>query len=105
MALEFMTRLLVRGSWLSLGTAVMVALTALFCQWGIDARSLGAHDAGWAIFLASVGAIALVGSTYAAPVLAALGLLTLSFQPRAACRFLAAGATFAVPLAALTWLH
>jgi hypothetical protein len=99
------TRVLAWGSWLSLGGAVLTALTALFCQWGVNAESLGARDMGLALHLASVAAIALVGSLYAAPVLAALGFLSLFLQRRIGFRFLAAGAVTALPLAVLTWLE
>src|SRR4051812_43809654 len=102
---SFTTRLLVWGSWLSLGGAVLATVTALFCHWGVNAGSLGAHHEGLAIGFAFVGAVALIGSTYAVPVLAILGVLSLSFQRRAALRFFAAGATSAVPLAVLTWLE
>jgi hypothetical protein len=99
------TRLLVWASWLSLGGAVLVTLTALFCRWGVNAESLGAHAAGLAISFAFIGAAASIGSIYAVPVLAILGVLSLSFQRGAALRFLAASATCVIPLVVLTWLE
>jgi hypothetical protein len=102
---SFTTRLLVWGSWLSVAGAVLVTVTALFCRWGVNAESLGAHDQGLATALAFVGAVALIGSTFAVPLLAILGVLALFFQRRAALRFLAATAICAVPLAVLTWLE
>jgi hypothetical protein len=97
--------LIASASWLSLGAAILVAAIALFCQWGLNAESLGAHDAGVAIFFAFVGAAMLIGSTYAAPVLGVLGVLLFAFQRPAAVRFLAAGAVCALPIAVLTWLE
>jgi hypothetical protein len=99
------TRVLVCVSWISLGGAVLTAVTALFCQWSVNAESLGARDLGLALHLASIGAIALVGSLYAAPLLVTLGFLSLFFQRRAGFRFLAAGAVTALPLVVLTWLE
>jgi hypothetical protein len=98
-------RFLVGASWLSLVAAALTAVVALFSHWGVNAEVLGAHDAGWALFLAFVGAVALVGATHAVPVLLAIGLLSLSLSRRSALRFLAAGAACAVPVVALTWLQ
>jgi hypothetical protein len=102
---SFTTRLLVWGSWLSLGGAVFITVTALFCRWALNAPGLGAHDPGLAIMFAFVVAFALIGSTYAVPILAVLGALSFSFQRAAALRFLAASAASALPLAVLTWLE
>ncbi len=99
------TRLLAWASWLCLGGAVVIAVTALFCQWGINAESLGARDMGLALYLTFVGAVALVGSIYAAPVFAVLGLLSLFLERRTGFRFLAASAVTALPIAVLTWLE
>lgn len=98
-------RILQWVSWLSLGGAVLIAVTALVCQWGVNAESLGARDAGLALFFAFLGAVALVGSIYATPVLVALGVLTLFFRRHAGFRFLVAGAVTALPAAVLTWLE
>ena len=84
---------------------MLAALTALFCQWAVDAESLGARDMGLGLFLAWTGAAALVGSLYAAPFLAAVGLLSLLIQRRTGRRFLLAAAVTALPLALLTWLE
>jgi len=92
-------------SWLSLGGAILIAAVALLCQWGVNAESLGAHDAGVALFFAFLGAATLIGSTYAAPLLGVLGVLAFAFQRPAAIRFLAAGAACALPIAVLTWLE
>ena len=92
-------------SWLSLGGAVLLAVTALFCHWGVNADSLGARDMGLALFLAAVAAVALVGSVYAVPVLVALGIVGLFLQRSAGVRFLVAAAGTAVPIAVLTWLE
>ena len=72
-----LTRVLAWVSWLCLGGAVLVAATALFGHWAVNATPLGARDMGWAITFASLGALAL--------------------------RFLAAGAVMALPLAVLAW--
>lgn len=93
------------ASWLSLAGAICIAAVALFCHWGVNAESLGARDAGVALFLAFVGASTLIGSTYAAPVLGVLGVVTFAFQRPAAVRILAAGAACALPIAVLTWLE
>jgi len=98
-------RLLVGASWFCLIVAVLTAVVALFSHWGVNAEVLGAHDAGWALFLALVGAVALVGATYAVPVMLVIGLLSLSLSRRSALRFLAAGGVCAVPVAVLTWLQ
>ena len=45
-------RVLARVSWLSLAGAVLTAATALFCQWGVNAESFGARDAGVALSFA-----------------------------------------------------
>jgi hypothetical protein len=99
------TRVLAWVSWLSLAIAVLTAVTALFCQWGINAESMGARDAGLALYFAFVVAVALAGSIYAVPVFVIMGVLSLFLQRRAGFRFLAAGAVAAVPLAVLTWLE
>jgi hypothetical protein len=98
-------RVLAWVSWLSLAVAVLTAATALFCQWGVNAEPFGARDAGLALYFAIVVAVASVGSFYAVPVLAVLGVLSLFLQRRAGFRFLAAGAVAALPLAVLTWLE
>jgi hypothetical protein len=91
-------------SWLSLAAVLLAAGGALFCEWAINADSLGAHDMGLALSCATIGALLLLGSVYAVPVLAGLGALTLYFQRPAGFRFLIAAAVAAVPLAVLTWL-
>ena len=101
----FATRFLERLSWLSLGGAVLTAVTALFCPWGVNAESLGAHDAGVALSFSWIGAVVLVGSFCAVPVLTALGVVSLFLHRRTGFRFLAAGAVTALPLAVLTWLE
>lgn len=100
-----MARFVVGASWLSLVVAVLITVVALFSHWGVNAEVLGAHDAGWALFLAFVGAFALVGATYAVPVMLVIGLLSLSLSRRSALRFLAAAGVCAVPVAVLTWLQ
>jgi hypothetical protein len=98
-------RVLAWVSWLSLVVAVLTAATALFCQWGVNAKSFGARDVGLALYFSIVSAVALVGSFYAVPVLVVLGVLSLFLQRRAGFRFLAAGAVTALPLVLLTWLE
>ena len=98
-------RVLAWVSWLSLAAAVLTAATALFCQWGINAESFGARDMGLALYFSIAGAVALVGSYYAVPVLVVLGVLSLFLQRRVGLRFLAAGAVPALPLAVLMWLE
>ena len=98
-------RVLAWVSWLSLAVAVLTAATALFCRWGVNAGSFGARDMGLALYFSIVGAVALVGSFYAAPVLVVLGISSLFLQRRVGFRFLAAGAVIALPIAVLTWLE
>jgi hypothetical protein len=98
-------RVLAWVSWVSLAVAVLTAATALFCQWGVNAESFGAHDAGLALYFAFVVAVALAGAFYAVPVLVVLGVLSLFLQRHAGFRFLAAGAVTALPLAVLTLLE
>jgi hypothetical protein len=97
-------RVLAWVSWLSLAVAVLTAATALFCQWGVNAETFGARDAGVALSFAFVVGVASVGSLYAVPVLVVLGVLSLFLQRRVGFRFLASGAITALPLAVLTWL-
>lgn len=99
------TRVLAWVGWLSLTLAVLTAATVLFCQWGINAESIGARDMGMAMNFAIVVAVASVGALYAVPVLVVLGVFLLFFQRRAGITFLAAGAVTALPLAVLTWLE
>jgi hypothetical protein len=103
--MPLMARILGWVSWASLAGAVLAALTALFCLWAVNAESLGARDMGLGLFLAWASAAALVGSLYAAPFLAAVGLLSLLIQRRTGLRFLLAAAVTALPLALLTWLE
>ena len=98
-------RVLAWVSWLSLVVAVLTAATTLFCHWGVNAGPFGARDMGLALFFSIVGAVALVSSFYAVPVLVVLGVLSLFLQRRAGFRFLAAGAITALPLVLLTWLE
>ena len=98
-------RVLAWVSWLSLAVAALMAVTALFCQWGVNAESIGARDAGLALYFAFLVGLILVGSTYAAPILVVLGVLSLFFQRRVGFRFLAAGAVTALPLVVLSWLE
>lgn len=97
-------KVLVWGSWFSLLSAVLSALAILFSLWAVNAKHLGIHDMGLALFFSYVAAAALVGSLYAAPALVLLGGASLLFQRRAGLRFLAAGVVCAVPLAVVMWL-
>ena len=90
--------------WLSLAAAVLTAATALFCHWAVNAESFGARDMGLALSFSIVGAVALVGSFYAAPVLVVLGVFSLFRQRRIAFIFLAAGAVAALPHTVPRWL-
>lgn len=102
---SFAARVISWASWLSLGGAILIAAVALFSQWAVNAESLGARDAGVAIYFSFVGAATVIGSTYAAPLFGVLGVITFAFQRPAAVRFLAAGAACALPIAVLTWLE
>ncbi len=93
------------SSWSLLALAVLAAATALISHWGVNAQWLGARDLGLAILLAYVAATALIGSTFAAPVLALFGLVSLYFDRRSASRFLAAAIVSALPILVLTWLE
>jgi hypothetical protein len=99
-----MPRVLAWLSWLCLGTSALIASAALFAQWAVNAEAFGARDMGWALSMATLSAVAGVGSLYAVPVMVALGVLSLFFQRRAAIRFLVAVALTVLPLAAMTWL-
>ncbi len=92
-------------SLLTLLAAVLIAGTALFCHWGVNAGWLGAHDAGAALSLSLIGAVALVVASYAAPVLVIVDLALLILDRNSTFRILAAGAACAVPVLALTWLE
>jgi len=91
-------RILAGTSWLSLAAAVLVAGTAVIARWGVNAESLGAHDAGIALSLSFLSAYASIGALYAAPVLALAGLASLLYQRDAGLRFLAAAAVCALAL-------
>jgi hypothetical protein len=91
-------RILAWTSWLSLAAAGLVAGTAVIARWGVNAESLGAHDAGIALSLSFLSAYASIGALYAAPVLALAGLASLSFWRDAGLRFLAAAAVCALAL-------
>ena len=91
-------RILAWTSWLSLAAAVLVAGTAVIARWGVNAESLGAHDAGIALSLSFLSAYASIGALYAAPVLALAGLASLLYQRDAGLRFLAAAAVCALAL-------
>lgn len=99
------TRLLLLASALSLAGALLVALTALFCHWAVNARSLGARDLGLGVSFAFVGATALMASIYAAPAFTLLAVVSFPFQRRAALRFLAAALASALPVVALAWFN
>lgn len=92
-------------SWVLLVAAALAAATAFFSRWAINAPSLGAHDAGLAIFFSFVSAFALIGATYAAPVLALAGLGTLLLHRAAGLRMLAAAAAAGLPIALLTLME
>ena len=94
-------KILAWTSWLTLAAALLAAATALIARWGVNAESLGAHDAGMALYLAFLGAYASIGALYAAPVLALAGLASLPYQRDAALRFLAAAGVCALALAPL----
>lgn len=76
---------------------MIAGATAQIARWGVNAESLGAHDAGMALSLSFLAAFASIGALYSAPVLA-LGLACLRFQRDAALRFLAAAAVCALAL-------
>lgn len=92
-------KILAWTSWLTLAAAVLTAATALLARWGVNAESLGAHDAGIALYLSFLTAFASIGALYAAPVLALAGLASLRFQRDAGLRFLAAAGVCALALA------
>lgn len=89
------------ASWLALAAALLAAATSLVARWGVNAESLGAHDAGIALYLSFLGAFASIGALYAAPALALAGLASLRFQRDAGLRFLAAAAACALALVPL----
>lgn len=91
-------RILAWTSWLSLAAAALTAATALIARWGVNAESLGAHDAGIALSLSFLSAYASIAALYAAPVLALAGLASLLCERDAGLRFLAAAAVCALAL-------
>jgi hypothetical protein len=95
-------RVLAWLSWASLALAVVLTMTALLSQWAINAESFGARDAGLALYLSFVVALALFAALYAAPVAVAIGIVSLLFlERRTGLRFVAAGAVAALPFALL----
>jgi len=98
-----MIRILAWSSWFVLGASAITALVASLAHWGVNAESLGAHDAGVALFLAFVSAFALIGSLYAAPVLTLIGLGSMFLHRDAGLRFLAAAVIISIPLVVLAW--
>jgi len=92
------------ASWICWGAAAAVAATSLFCHWGVNAAALGKYNMGLAILLSFTGAVALGVSVSAAPVLGIVAVVSLFFQRGAGLRFLAAGATAALPIVVLSWL-
>ncbi len=98
-------RLLGWASWLSLAIAALAAVAAVFSQWAINAESMGARDAGRALYFAFAVASLSVGSLYAAPALAVVGVFAFFSRRNAGLRFLAAAVLAAAPIAAMTWLR
>jgi hypothetical protein len=96
-------RILTWLSWLSVPVAILMAATALVCQYGINAGALGAHNLGLAILFADGLAFALVGTFYAVPVLLVLGVISLFFLRHVGYKFLAAAAICASTLAVVSW--
>ena len=89
-------------SWASLALAVVLTVAALLSQWAINAEAFGARDAGVALSLSFVVALALLAALYATPVVVGVGLVSLLFfERRMGLRFLAAGAVTALPFALL----
>jgi hypothetical protein len=97
--------IVVGASWLCLGAAAVAATIAILGRWAVNANALGAHDLGLALFAAFGSAVAFTGATYAAPVLALAGGITLYFHQWAGLRLLAAGVVCGVPLAVYSWLE
>lgn len=99
-----MNRLLPGLSGLCLGAAALAAVAAILGRWAINAEAWGAHDPGLALFLAFASSFALLGATWAAPVLVLAGALARRVDRRSGWRLLAAGILCAVPLAVYSWL-
>jgi hypothetical protein len=91
-------RILAWASWLALAAAALAGATAQIARWGVNAESLGAHDAGVALSLSFLAAFASIGALYSAPVLALAGIASLRLQRDAGLRFLAAAAVCALAL-------
>lgn len=68
-----------------------------FSLWAVNAKHLGTHDMGLALFFSYVAAAALVGSLYAAPALA--------FLVARRCLSSGAPALGFSPLAVVMWLE
>ena len=95
-------RVLAWLSWASLALAVVLAIAALLSQWAINAEAFGVRDAGLALYLSFVVALALLAALYAAPVAVAVGIVgLLFFERRTGLRFVAAGAVAGLPFALL----
>jgi hypothetical protein len=92
-------------SWFLLGVAILVSAAGLLSLWAVNVEGLGARNAGLAIFLAFAGTAGLMGTTYAAPVLALMGIAALFVHRDSGLRILAAGVACSIPIALLTLLE
>lgn len=91
------------ASWICLGAAALLVVTALVSRWAINAEAFGAHDLGLAVFLAFLSSVTVIAATWSSPALLLAGLLGHRVNKRAGTRLLAAGVLNAVPLAWYTW--
>lgn len=96
-----MIRIPAWSSWFALGASVLTTVAAFLAHLGVNAESLGAHDAGLALSLAFVSGFALIGSMYAAPALTLSGLGSMFLHRDAGLRFPAAAVIISIPLVAL----
>lgn len=103
--MQLRSRFLAWTSWFVLGAAIVLTAAALLSHWAINAESLGARDAGLALFLAFASAFALIGSLYASPVLALVGFSVLFWHRDTGLRFLAAAVVISIPLVVLAWME
>jgi len=85
------------GSWLGLTVSLLLVATALIFQWAINAESLGGQDAGLALSLSFVNAMAMFVLLFLSPLLAAFGIAMLFFNRSAGLRLFIASATAAAP--------
>jgi hypothetical protein len=95
------SRRIARLSWAGLAVAILVAATALFSHWAINAEAFGARDMGLALMLSYLQAFALAGSLYATPAFTLLGMVAYFFDRPSGMRLLVAAVVLSAPFTIL----